>query len=58
MGFGSYDESEQERQELNANLDEDDAVTVGSTDNGEVRFEYGEATSDDLLERLEEIKHG
>ena len=56
MGFGSYDESEQDSQTLETDIDDDDAVSVGSTDDGEIQFEYGEATSDDLLERFQEIK--
>ncbi|MES3516796.1 MAG: DUF5786 family protein [Natronomonas sp.] len=55
MGFGSYDESEQENQEIDTDLD-DEAVTTGSGEDGEIRFEYGDASSEDLLDRFEEIK--
>jgi len=56
MGFGSYDESEQENQELEAEFDEEDGVTAGETDHdGRVDFEFT-ASNDELLDRLEEIK--
>ncbi|GAB3666459.1 DUF5786 family protein [Halopiger thermotolerans] len=54
MGFGSYDESEQ--QEVDADFDDDDAVQSSSTDHeGTIEFENG-ASSDELLDRLQEIK--
>lgn len=57
MGFGSYDESEQAKQEINA---EDLATDVSersenSDHDGSVDFEIG-ASSDQLLDRLKEIK--
>lgn len=57
MGFGSYDESEQARQEIDA---EDLATDVSeraenSDHDGSVDFEIG-ASSDQLLDRLQEIK--
>jgi len=56
MGFGSYDESEQENQEYSADLDENDGVaTHNSEHDGAVDFENG-ASNDELLERLQEIK--
>jgi len=56
MGFGSYDESEQENQEYSADLDENDGVeTRQSKHEGAVDFENG-ASNDELLERLQEIK--
>ncbi len=56
MGFGSYDESEQENQQV----DEDDATGEGVTvqenkHNGEVSFESDES-ADSLLDRLQEMK--
>lgn len=57
MGFGSYDESEQERQNLDSN-DVDDASTVTTEENahdGRIDFENG-ASNDELLDKLEEIK--
>ncbi|ADD05022.1 uncharacterized protein Nmag_1443 [Natrialba magadii ATCC 43099] len=54
MGFGSYDESEQ--QEVDADFDEDDAVKSGeNSHNGTIEFENG-ASSDELLDRLKDIK--
>ncbi len=57
MGFGSYDESEQERQSVETDFDETDAeINDRSEDHdGSVEFENG-ASSDELLERLQEIK--
>ncbi|WP_306053628.1 DUF5786 family protein [Natronococcus wangiae] len=54
MGFGSYDESEQ--QEVDADFDDDDAVQSSENSHkGTIEFENG-ASSDELLDRLEEIK--
>jgi hypothetical protein len=54
MGFGSYDESEQ--QEVDADFDDDDAVQSGENSHeGTIEFENG-ASSDELLDRLKEIK--
>jgi len=56
MGFGSYDESEQESQEIDADLDEDDGVTTTESDHeGDVEYEIG-ATNDELIDRLGDIK--
>lgn len=56
MGFGSYDESEQENQELDADFDDEEAVDTGAADHdGEVEFDVG-ASNDELIERLQEIK--
>ena len=55
MGFGSYDESEQENQEFDADLD-DETVDSGEADHkGDVNFEAG-ASNDELLDRLQDIK--
>jgi hypothetical protein len=55
MGFGSYDESEQENQQR----DEDDAgegVSVEeNSHDGEVNFEADGSTAD-LVDRLQDIK--
>ena len=54
MGFGSYDESEQQDQEVDA--DETKGVNVHENDHeGEVKFE-SDASTDDLVDRLAEIK--
>jgi hypothetical protein len=54
MGFGSYDESEQQDQDND--LDEDAAVNVHENNHeGEVSFD-SDASQDELLDQLEEIK--
>ncbi|EMA10284.1 death domain-associated protein [Haloarcula sp. JP-Z28] len=54
MGFGSYDESEQ--QDQNVETDEDDGVAVHENDHdGEVSFET-EASTDELVNKLDDIK--
>lgn len=54
MGFGSYDESEQEDQ--NVDFDEEEGIETSENDhNGEVNFEFT-ASNDELLNRLEDIK--
>ena len=57
MGFGSYDESEQERQTVdNSDDGEDAAVNVHEhAYEGEMSVENGSST-DELLGQLEEIK--
>jgi len=56
MGFGSYDESEQENQEYDTDLDDGDGVSTGqNTHDGNVEYEF-DASNDELLDRLEEIK--
>jgi hypothetical protein len=56
MGFGSYDESERENQEIDADLDEDDGVSATETDHqGDVEYEIG-ASNDELIDRLDDIK--
>lgn len=54
MGFGSYDESEQQNQEINA--EDTEGVTVHENEHdGELTFESHTST-DDLLNQLETIK--
>ena len=56
MGFGSYDESEQDNQEYDADLDDDSGVNTTEHDHdGSVDFEIG-ASNDELLDRLSDIK--
>ena len=56
MGFGSYDESEQQHRNQSADDDEDAAVTVHENDyEGSVTVE-SDASTDDLLGQLQEIK--
>ena len=56
MGFGSYDESEQENQSVDADFDEAASVNTNSTGHdGAVEFEFT-ASNDELLDRLDDIK--
>ena len=56
MGFGSYDESEQEKQQSESDVDEDDAVSVqDAKHDGEVSYDT-EASSDELIDQLQDIK--
>ncbi|MFW6320675.1 MAG: DUF5786 family protein [Halohasta sp.] len=56
MGFGSYDESEQENQDFDTDFEDDDGVDTGEIDHsGSVDFEIG-ASNDELLDRLQEMK--
>lgn len=55
MGFGSYDESEQQKQDVNTD-DDNKGVTVHENEHeGKVTFE-SDASTDDLLDQLEEMK--
>jgi len=57
MGFGSYDESEQENQEIETDLENDEAVNTAENDHeGEVNYEFSEASNDELIDKLQEIK--
>ncbi len=54
MGFGSYDESEQQNQNVEA--DEDEGVNVHDEDHhGEVSFE-SDMSTDELVGQLQDIK--
>ncbi len=55
MGFGSYDESEQENQDLDADFDDDGVRAAEEVHEGSVDYEPG-ASNDELLDRLQEIK--
>jgi hypothetical protein len=56
MGFGSYDESEQDTQEYDTDFDDDDGVNAdGNEHQGDVEYEFT-ASNDELLDRLEDIK--
>ncbi|MFP8958592.1 DUF5786 family protein [Natrialbaceae archaeon A-CW3] len=56
MGFGSYDESEQQQQNVGDEDDEDAAVNVHENDyEGEMTVETGDST-DNLIGQLQEIK--
>jgi len=56
MGFGSYDESEQENQQVDEDGQEGEGVTVQENKHdGEVSFESDESASD-LIDRLQDMK--
>jgi len=56
MGFGSYDESEQENQASGSDIDDSESVDVDSTDHdGDVSFESN-ASQDELLDKLQDMK--
>jgi len=55
MGFGSYDESEREPREFDTDIEESEGSMPAAHD-GEVEFEYDDASSEDLLETFEEIR--
>lgn len=56
MGFGSYDESEQENQELTTADDEAEGINVHESDHdGDVTFE-ADVSTDDLISRLGEMR--
>jgi hypothetical protein len=55
MGFGSYDESEQDTHELDPDIEVGDYSTLSAHD-GAFEFEYDDASSEDLLETFAEIQ--
>jgi hypothetical protein len=56
MGFGSYDESEQENQDYDTDFEDEDGVdTSENNHDGAMTFENG-ASNDELLSKLQEIK--
>lgn len=56
MGFGSYDESEQENQEFDTDFDDEDGLNAAANEHqGTVDFEPG-ASNDELLDRLQSMK--
>ena len=57
MGFGSYDESEQENQDYDTDFEDDDGVsTEENTHEGDIEYEFS-ASNDELLDKLKDIKH-
>jgi hypothetical protein len=55
MGFGSYDESEQDGQS-GSDIDTDESVNIEDADHdGEVSFE-SDASNEELVDRLQDIK--
>lgn len=55
MGFGSYDESEQANQEIDASDMETDVENEQVDHDGNVEFEF-ETSNDELIDQLQEIK--
>ena len=56
MGFGSYDESEQEKREFDTDFDDEEGIDSGDEEyEGEIEFEIG-ASNEELLDRLQDIK--
>ena len=56
MGFGSYDECEQDNQEYDTDFEDEDGVNASENDHdGSVDYEFT-ASNDELLDRLEDIK--
>jgi hypothetical protein len=54
MGFGSYDESEQDNQQLDTDDIEESEQSTLATHDGDFEFEYDDASSEDLLETYRE----
>ncbi len=56
MGFGSYDESEQENQNFDTDFEDDEGHdTEANAHSGSLDFDIG-ASNDELLDRLQEMK--
>ncbi|GGN99877.1 MULTISPECIES: DUF5786 family protein [Haloarcula] len=56
MGFGSYDESEQDNQEYDTEFDDEDGLDAEeNAHEGAVEYEFT-ASNDELLDRLKDIK--
>lgn len=57
MGFGSYDESEQENQDYDTDFDDEEGINAKEHDhNGEVSFDFDDTSSDELLDQFQDIK--
>lgn len=54
MGFGSYDESEQENQNQDTN-DQAEGVDIDGGEEGDLSFESSEST-DELVGKLEQMR--
>jgi hypothetical protein len=56
MGFGSYDESEQDNQDYDTDFEDDDGVSTSeNAHDGDVDYEFS-ASNDELLDKLKHIK--
>ncbi|MFC7176859.1 DUF5786 family protein [Halosegnis marinus] len=57
MGFGSYDESEQENQDYDTDLEDSEGVNAKEHDHkGEVSFDFEDSSSDELLDQFQQMK--
>ncbi|MFB6254610.1 MAG: DUF5786 family protein [Halobacteriaceae archaeon] len=57
MGFGSYDESEQENQEIDTeNINEDGIEGEQANHEGSIEFDFAETSNEELVDRLQDIK--
>lgn len=52
MGFGSYDESEQENQDVD--ISDSEGESLNRTEEGEVNFEITD--TDELMEKFKEVQ--
>jgi len=56
MGFGSYDESERENQEIDTDLDGDEGMDAADhSHDGSIEFEF-DSSNEALIDQLREIK--
>jgi hypothetical protein len=55
MGFGSYDESERENQEIDTDLDGEGMDAADHSHDGSIEFEFG-SSNEALIDQLREIK--
>ena len=55
MGFGSYDESERDNQQIDTDDIETSKGRTTPTHDGEIEFEYDDASSEDLLETYKQF---
>lgn len=56
MGFGSYDESEQDNRDVDTDFNDDEAVdTNEAAHEGSVEFEFGQS-GEELIDRLSEMQ--
>jgi len=57
MGFGSYDESEQENQDYDTDFEDDEGINAKEHDHeGEVSFDFDDTSSDELLDQFQDMK--
>lgn len=49
MGFGAYDEDDQEEQDVD--YDEEDGVSIDRDEDNEMEFDYGGKSTEELLQQ-------